>query len=152
MVVGNDPVIIYRSQFLHLLLHSVIVDSRGSRTEDRNQSVDLRSQSVSNQLVRICFPDREDAANCEVSVNNRTAVQRVKGHHVSLSLPDNLINRSLLTSKGLHFWIFPEVSFDDLIAVDVLMELGISEEILRFQDDDGRMSEVGGDLLGSVED
>lgn len=62
------------------------------------------------------------------------------------------VGRSFLTSEGLHQGVHLEVFFNDLVTVDVLVELLVSEVIRGFKLEDGRVSEECGDFIGSVED
>ena len=55
--------------------------------------------------------------------------------------------RALLTGKSVDLRVFPEMLFNNLIAMDILMKLLISELVLGFELDDGGVFENGGNLL-----
>lgn len=62
------------------------------------------------------------------------------------------VGRSFLAGEGLDQGVQFEVFFNDLITVDVLVELLVSEVIGGFKLEDGWVSEEYGDLIGGVED
>lgn len=55
--------------------------------------------------------------------------------------------RALLTGKSVDLRVFPEMLFNNLIAMDILMKLLVSELVLGFELDDGGVFENGGNLL-----
>ena len=55
--------------------------------------------------------------------------------------------RALLTGKSVDLRVFPEMLFNNLIAMDILMKLLVSELVLSLELDDGGVFENGGNLL-----
>lgn len=100
----------------------------------------MSSQSITNQFIGIGLPDRENAANGKISVNNRATIKRIKSNNISLSFSNNFIDRSLLTGKGLYLRIKFEMLLNNLITVNILVELSVTKQILSFKDNNRGMS------------
>jgi len=121
------------SKFLNFILHWIIINRCGSRTEDSNDGVDLSPEGVSNELVRVGFPDRKDASDGKVGINNWTSIKWIEGNHISLSFSDDFIDRSFFTGKGFDLWVFFQMFLNHFITMNILMELCISKKVLSFQ-------------------
>lgn len=73
-------------------------------------------------------PDGEDASDSEVIDDNGASIERVEGDVVSMALTVKLLQlRSFFTGESFDEWIFLEMFLNDVIGVDVLLELGVSE-------------------------
>jgi hypothetical protein len=70
VVMRDDPVIIHSSHLLHFVLTAIEVNSSGPWSEYAYNSIHLLPQLGSNQVVRMCLPNGEDAANREIGVHN----------------------------------------------------------------------------------
>jgi hypothetical protein len=83
-------------------------------------------------------PNSKDAADSEVVDNDGASIQGIEGDVVSVSFAVELLQfGSLLTGKSFNERVFLEMFFDDIIGMDVLLELGVSELVGGFEDDDG---------------
>jgi hypothetical protein len=100
----------------------------------------------------VCFPDGEDAADGKVGVDDGAAVKWVVGDYVAVALPASLVVGFFLTGEALHERISPEVLGDDVVALHILVQLLIAEEVGRLQLDDWRVPQKGSDLHTGVED
>jgi hypothetical protein len=59
---------------------------------------------------------------------------------------------SFLAGKGLDGGVGSEVLLNDFVAVDVLVQLGVAEQVLGLQLHDGRVPQVVADFLRRVQD
>lgn len=134
---GDDPMVIDRGNFLHLSSLFVVENCSGSGAKDGDDCIHLFSQFHLYQFSVVGSPDGEDAADGEVCVNDRAAIEWVEGDNIAISLGDLGVGRSFLAGEGLDQGVQFEVFFNDLITVDVLVELLVSEVIGGFKLEDG---------------
>jgi hypothetical protein len=111
----------------------------------------LGSNFLSNQLLLCGSPNREYAADRKVSVNDGAAVKGIKSDVETLALTDDFKVRSLLACKPFDFGVLLEVLLNDLITLDILMELLVSEFVGRAYFIDGRVSNEERDLFRGTE-
>ncbi len=141
MLVWRDPCIFYQSQLLDFA-QLIIIEKNGSpRAVDRKDSVDLRSQIIPDQVIRRGFPNWENAANCEICVDDGATVQWVICDDVSLPLPDKMVIWPLLTCETFDLRILSQMAFDNLITSNIKLQLLVSKLIEGFQDNNGGSSD-----------
>ncbi len=117
---------------------TVVKQGSGSWTEEGNHSVDLGAYFLSDEFFMSSGPNGKDAADSEVVDNDGASIQGIEGDVVSVSFAVELLQfGSLLTGKSFNERVFLEMFFDDIIGMDVLLELGVSELVGGFEDDDG---------------
>lgn len=117
---------------------TVVKQGSGSWTEEGNHSVDLGTDFLANELFLGSGPDGKDASNSEVVDDDGASIEGIESDVVSISFAVELLQfGSLLTGESFDEGVFLEMFFDDVIGMDVLLELGVSELVGGFEDDDG---------------
>ena len=111
----------------------------------------MGSNFLSNQLLLCGSPNREYAADRKVSVNDGAAVKGIKSDVEALALTDYFEVRPFFAGEPFYFGILLEVLLNDFIALDILMELLVSEFVGRAYFIDGRVSNEERDLFGGTE-
>ena len=138
---------------MHFVLGSVVKDDCCAGTVKGQKSVDLFIERSPNELILVEGPDGKYASYCEVGINDGRAIERVisdnvlMGGFLCLFSGDLIELRALLTGKSYDLRVIPEMLFNNLIAMDILMKLLVSELVLGFELDDGGVFENGGNLL-----
>lgn len=146
VLVRDHPFFFDQGQLLHYLARGVVNKGGGSWAVDCDDCVDLISECLSHKVAGVSPPDREDAANCEVSIDDRAAIQRIISDHKPFSFSDLLIVRSFLTGEGLDQSIPLEMLLYNLIALDILMQLLIPKQIGGLHHNHWRMPQKLSDL------
>jgi hypothetical protein len=63
-----------------------------------------------------------------------------------------MIERAFFTGKALYLFVVPEMFFDDLVALHILVQLLVSKFISRLKNDHWGVSQEAGDLHRCIED
>ena len=106
---------------------------------------------LANELFLGSGPDGKDASNSEVVDDDGASIEGIESDVVSISFAVELLQfGSLLTGESFDEGVFLEMFFDDVIGMDVLLELGVSELVGGFEDDDGWVSEEGSNLSWGI--
>ena len=93
---------------------------------------------LANELFLGSGPDGKDASNSKVVDDDGASIEGIESDVVSISFAVELLQfGSLLTGESFDEGVFLEMFFDDVIGMDVLLELGVSELVGGFEDDDG---------------
>jgi hypothetical protein len=131
---------------------TVVKQGSRSGTKERNDGIDLRTDFFADKLLLSFGPDSKDASNSKVVDHNGASIEWIKSDVVSITFTIKFFQlRSFFTCEAFDEGIFLEMFFNDVISVDVLLKLCVSELVGGFKDDDRRVSEEGRDFGRSIE-
>lgn len=123
---------------MDLINWCVVEESSSSWTEQGDDCIGLGTDLFTNQFFLSPWPDGENTSDSEVVDHNRASIQRIEGDVVTFSLTVKLFQlRSLLAGEPLDQRVFLEVLFDDLVSMNVLLQLSVTELVGRLKNDDG---------------
>lgn len=146
VLVRDHPLLFDQGELLHYFAGRVVDKGGCPWAVDCDDCVDLVSECLANEVAWVCPPDGEDASDCEVRIDDRAAIERIIGHHKPFTLCNLLIMRSFLTGKCLDQRIPPKMLLYYLIALDILMQLLVAEQIGRLHNNHWRMPQKLGNL------
>ena len=104
---SNDPVVFHESKLLYSLEMSVVENCSCARTIDNEHGIDLSSELLSDEFLLCCPPDRKNAADREVSVDDGASVKRIVSDVETVTLTEGFKMRSLLACESFNSGVFP---------------------------------------------
>lgn len=129
----------------------IIEQCSSSWTEKGNDSINLRTNFLSDKLLFSSWPDGKDASNSEVINNNWTSIQWVESYIIAFALSVEFFQfRSLFTSKTFNEWVLFQMLFNDLISMNILLELSVTKFVSWLKNYDRRMSKEESNFSCSV--
>ena len=144
--------VFHESKLLYFLEMSVVENCSCARAIDNEHCIGLSSELLTDEFLLCCSPDRKNAADREVGVDDGASVERIESDVETVSFSNNFQMRTFLTGEAFNDLIFFEMSLNDLITLDILMELFITKFIGGSNLVDGRVSNEERYLFGSIED